>query len=190
MPLQVLIYDHDDFGSDDFLGRTTVTLKSLLGADPVPRWHDLKDSRGNKESETRGRVQLVCRWRHSRSADFAPFDLAEDEDSETETDDDDDDNDDRSGARGGEGGGGGGGADPDEKSKGGDKAAAEAAAVEKGAKEDQLKKDQENYKIISGDYQVCLSVGRPKGLLNGPTVRLTFPSHLVCDDFISCDALR
>ena len=76
MPLQVLIYDHDDFGSNDFLGRTTVTLKSLLGADPVPRWHDLKDSRGNKESKTRGRVQLVCRWRHSRNALFGPFEVS------------------------------------------------------------------------------------------------------------------
>jgi hypothetical protein len=37
IPLQVLIHDHDDFGTNDFLGRTTVTLKSLLGADPIPR---------------------------------------------------------------------------------------------------------------------------------------------------------
>ena len=127
----------------------------------------MKDSRGNKESKSRGRVQLVCRWRHSRNPLFGPFELADDDDSETETDEDGDGPQEEGSASG---------ADPDESGKGKEKEAAAAAAEEKEGEADKLAKDQEGYKIISGDYQVHVHIIecrdlRPKDLNGMSDVR-------------------
>jgi hypothetical protein len=144
VPLEVLIYDYDAFHSGTFLGRCTIALKSLIGKEPEPRWFALNDEKGNKDHTTRGSVQLILRWRHNPDPAFKPFEMKEPEEDGSEEEDEHED-----------------GADnPDAKPDEGGKEAEAKKAKEDAAKEEasKLSKEQENFKVISGDYQIHVHI--------------------------------
>ena len=162
-PLVVKIYDHDDIGSDKFLGRCTVQMRSVLARDKARReagvvgaaeddWYTLMNEKGGSDEVTRGRVQLILKWRHSTSDNFGPFTMPEPDDESTDEEDEGEDD----AADGGEE------PEADEVKK----AKAKAKEGEEGkegeaAPEDPKKalaKEQEGFKVVSGDYQVHVHI--------------------------------
>jgi hypothetical protein len=148
LALQVIISDYDLTGND-FLGRTTVSMKSLVmmaagGGASEPEWFELRDSKGNKDTTTRGRVQLILKWRHNTDMKFKPFSLKEEDDESSDEDGEDEVDD-------------GKGDDPEETQVEGSEEKAEAAEAAKEAT-DSLMKDQQGFKVISGDYQVHVHI--------------------------------
>lgn len=118
-----------------------------------------QDAAGNKDHTTRGAVQLVLRWRHNPGVAFKPFEMKEPEEDGSEDEDEDDVE-------------GGADANPDAKKpdEGGQEEEAKKAK-EDAAKEEakKLSKEQETFKVISGDYQIHVHVIecrdlRPKNL--------------------------
>jgi hypothetical protein len=150
VPLEVLVYDYDAFHSGTFLGRCTIPLKSLIGKEPELRWFALNDEKGNKDHTTRGSVQLILRWRHNPDPAFKPkkWELKpkEEEGSEEEEDEEEVDMDPAS--------------NPDTKAGDGAKDEEAKKAKEEAAKEtaSKLSKEQENFKVISGDYQIHVHI--------------------------------
>jgi len=142
--LVVLVHDYNSIGGSTFLGRNTISLKTLLDKEAEPEWFELRDSSGNKDTKPRGEIQLMLKWRFNNDNSFKPFELNEDEDdSGTEEEEDDAD----------------GGADPESGDKADENAESKAESAEKAEEEKQnLSKDQENFKVITGDYQIHVHI--------------------------------
>jgi uncharacterized membrane protein len=143
--LVVIVSDYNAIGGSTFLGRNTISLKTLLDKESEPEWFELRDSSGNKDTKPRGEVQLMLKWRHNPDVSFKPFELADNgDDSESEDEENNDD-----GEEGGD--------NPDANDDETKEAKAKSKEKEDEAKEN-LSKDQENYKVISGDYQLHVHI--------------------------------
>jgi Ca2+-dependent lipid-binding protein len=57
--LEVIAYDRDDFGKDDFLGRFTLTLDDYRDQQAHDEWFDLRPDDRKMENEWHGRLRLV-----------------------------------------------------------------------------------------------------------------------------------
>ena len=62
--LKVLVLDHDDLGSDNFIGQTSVELEGLRDQKEYEEWYDLQDKDGAK---SQGRIRLKSQWIWSKA---------------------------------------------------------------------------------------------------------------------------
>lgn len=63
--LEVIVYDRDDFGTDDFEGRFEVTLEDLRDQSPHDVWFDLQAE--NPSLKWQGRVRCILQYVFSKT---------------------------------------------------------------------------------------------------------------------------
>ena len=65
--LEVLVYDKDDFGSDDFQGRITLRLDDYRDQISHDEWFDLEPERPQDAQDWHGKIRLVLHYVYSKT---------------------------------------------------------------------------------------------------------------------------
>jgi Ca2+-dependent lipid-binding protein len=63
--LEIIVYDKDDFGADDFEGRCEVSLEGLKDQSPHDVWLDLEAE--NPSQKWQGRLRIVLQYVFSKT---------------------------------------------------------------------------------------------------------------------------
>jgi len=141
--LQLIIRDTPTVAFGNFLGRTTVNLKSLLDKAPAPTWLELRNEKGQTEVTSRGRIQVILKWRlELKNEKMLPFELREEEEASSDEDDEEEDE----------------GDDENPKLEEDDEEEKKAKEDAEKEKKESLMKEQAGMKIITGDYQVHVHI--------------------------------
>lgn len=65
--LEIRAYDHDDFGSDDFLGSFALGLERYMDQQSHDEWFDLRPENQKLEANWHGRLRLVIQFIYSKT---------------------------------------------------------------------------------------------------------------------------
>jgi C2 domain len=65
--LDITAFDHDDFGSDDYLGRFALQLEKYMDQQPHDEWFDLLPEKVGVAQDWHGRLRLVIQYVYSKT---------------------------------------------------------------------------------------------------------------------------